>query len=346
VNTLSLHITLPLRDGSDAVRIFTTHPDVNRQCRDALLKSMSRANYAALDLALDRGLFQLVQQGEMLGVRCVFLADHHDLDGREHIRRNLGWLKGRPGTTVRHVPRAQAPSCCRLVDLGEYKHLQPKPDTGLIHGDGDGFLSALRLWGHTYPGMEDDADVLEGVKEKSLTFTGWLLREALHHMVPDFGLDPINHQREKHRVFQMMATWIAAGCPATKAFHEFATEVDKRGTAARRVAHEMVAKAFTLPSRIVVVDTIPFRTREPAQHEAKRLILKKYGTSLMCFVELDQHGDERVSIHLPRQWENEIDLRKIFPEADGHVGFRLRIKFTAFRSFVRAWAQRKYFDTV
>jgi hypothetical protein len=332
-------VQLPCSDGS-MVKAHTAYPNVKQMERFRMLNDI-KGDIAVLDVALENGMFALLRDGEGFGVHCCLFVDHHDDKSSHDVRQNIAWLRSRPGVEVRFKERKEAASCAGLVKRGELLTRGLRP---VFHADKDGFLTALKGLGVTYPGLDDDADHLDGLRSKPLTFTGWLLREAIHTMCPEFAVDPEEHARSKKFVFEKMARWIAAGCPPDL-IYDFATEVDHRSVAARRLAKELAAKAQLFAKRIIIVDTIAYRDLTPAYHEVKRLLIRKHGPAIICFVDRDRHGQERVTAHLPYAWEGYVDLRKFLPEAGGHCDYRLRFPLTKLRDFIEGWQRHRFLET-
>lgn len=131
--------------------------------------TLARTRVAFIDLAWTREMRDLANGLIASGHEVVIYMDHHE--------PSVELSSMPPGVELRLKSRAEAPSCARLMETGEAR----ERGVNLIvhHADLDGILGALKFAGYTYPGLEDDADILDSNGDESkLTPAGALIRDA------------------------------------------------------------------------------------------------------------------------------------------------------------------------
>jgi len=135
-----------------------------------------------IDLAATPAMEETIVHLESAGVEVAGYRDHHYSPGSQNprdiqINEGAERIIARLGDRAVFVPRNLAPSCSRLVNLGEA--VRHKIDLVLHHGDTDGFMGYLKLAGVGYDGMDDDADIFDSRgDETKLTEHGQLYRKA------------------------------------------------------------------------------------------------------------------------------------------------------------------------
>lgn len=147
----------------------------------ALVRGKKRALF--IDLAASPAMQETIEALRTEGVEVTAYRDHHyapaSSDPRDQkTAQSADKIVAELGDKARFETRDQAPSCSRLVELGEAT--REKIDLILHHGDTDGFLGYLKACGLAYEGMEEDADILDSRGDETrLTEHGKLFRDAL-----------------------------------------------------------------------------------------------------------------------------------------------------------------------
>ena len=321
---------------------FAIHPNVGSAERSEIIAALPEAPRAAfIDLAPTRDVLEFVSQlEEAAGVVVIAFYDHH-LDPRRSAEvANARELERKLGKRAKIVARREAPSCPRLIEVGKWEKIGS--NVVLFHADFDGFLGFLKGAGVLYPEMEDDADLLDGAGNgRRLSAIGKLLADAHEFLVPYFSQDPAGHQREKQRVYQTLADWIAEGLKP-EAIKAFAEEVRQATDEAECLAHELAWLAKPLPGRVVICNFLPYiRAGKPiAIPTWKREILRRFGPVLLCSIGTGHLG-EQVYIELPKAWQGQVDLRDFLPErVQGRVPFRVQVPVDRWPEFLAKWQRR------
>lgn len=152
----------------------------------ALVRGKKRALF--IDLAASPVMKETIDALRAEGVEVTAYRDHHyapaSSDPRDQkTAQSADTIVADLGDKARFETRENAPSCARLVELGEAT--REKIDLILHHGDTDGFLGYLKACGLAYEGMESDADILDSRGDESrLTEHGRLFRDALVSVPP------------------------------------------------------------------------------------------------------------------------------------------------------------------
>lgn len=147
----------------------------------ALAKGKTKALF--VDLAATPQMQETIARLAEEGVETVAYRDHHyapeSADKRDQeTAANAQKVIAQLGDKARFEERKNAPSCSRLVELGEAT--REKIDLILHHSDADGFLGYLKACGVSYPRMEEDADILDSRGDvNKLTEQGKLYKEAM-----------------------------------------------------------------------------------------------------------------------------------------------------------------------
>lgn len=108
--------------------------------------------------------------------KTVLVRDHH-LDSKDLERFNTA--KTLLGANARILKRSEMPACPLMVRLGEYAG----SDFMIVaDSDLDGFFSAMKAKGYSYPYLDTDAAILDGPPEhktaQNLSAQGWYFLQA------------------------------------------------------------------------------------------------------------------------------------------------------------------------
>lgn len=155
-----------------------------------LVRGKKRALF--IDLAASPAMQETIAALQAEGVEVAAYRDHHyapeSTDPRDQkTAESAKGIVADLGEKARFETRENAPSCSRLVDLGEATREQI--DLILHHGDTDGFFGYLKACGVSYEGLENDSDILDSRGDESkLTEHGRLFRDAMVS-IPPFNRD-------------------------------------------------------------------------------------------------------------------------------------------------------------
>ena len=210
-----------------------------------------------IDLAASPAMKEIIEALQRENVDVVAYRDHHyapeSTDPRDQKTvESANSISAELGEKARFETRDKAPSCARLVQLGEA--IREKIDLILHHGDTDGFFGYLKACGVSYEGLEDDADILDSRGDESkLTEHGRLFRDALVS-IPPFNKDrPDISNRAKEALQREFIAYVENGFS-----EESAAPLKAKALAAAEQAEttaELVRLIEILEGCIAFVDT-------------------------------------------------------------------------------------------
>jgi hypothetical protein len=188
------------------------------------------------------------------GYRVVF-RDHHGIDGEPvnerdaQVADNTRRLKKLLDEDCRITVRRLHPACSTLVDVGEFEHA-----TAIIADpDPDGLTASMKAVGIYYPGMDEDAALLDG--EPASQVTGTRLSSLLAKgvtILPSF--DPKTPERREKALEDLFKKWVKAvqgDGQALRSLEEGEGAYDR----AVREALSLVSAAREVAPGVVLVDT-------------------------------------------------------------------------------------------
>lgn len=141
-----------------------------------------------IDIPPMPGLVQVIHQvREACANTKVILRDHHDVDGNPtmprdlEIRASADQVRGLLGESATISTRSQNPACSSLIKAGEF---QGAGHFLIADNDLDGLTAAMKAAGVTYPGLDEDAAILDGprvaqTREKGLSALAELLVKGM-----------------------------------------------------------------------------------------------------------------------------------------------------------------------
>ncbi|MDD5341928.1 MAG: hypothetical protein PHI73_01170 [Patescibacteria group bacterium] len=324
----------------NGVRGIAIQPYITEKDRLELVASLPPSSrFACIDLAPSTEMCALIDQLIAAGHRLACFADHH-LNQVQVEKENAEGLRQRFGEAIRLVDRIAAPSCAHLITRDEWR--KSGVSVVLFHADNDGFLGFLKACGAWYLGLEDDADISERSSNgiSRLSRVGRLLVESLN-TIPYFSMDPEGHLREKQRVYQTIADWVASGCQASDTIHQLKYEVSAACYVAKLAAYQLADEAIELPGRVVLSDL------RPAAHSGIKVslptwryeVLRRHGNVLLCVIGIGHMG-EQVYVELPRDWWGKIDLRVHLPDGvSGRLRTRVQVPLDKWEAFLARWRE-------
>jgi hypothetical protein len=189
------------------------------------------------------------------GYRVVF-RDHHGIDGkpvndrdRQVASATLRLRKLLGGDCLITVRRLH-PACSTLVEIGEFQQA-----TAIIADpDPDGLTASMKAVGIYYPGLDEDAALLDG--EPALQVTGTRMSSLLAKgvtILPSF--DPKSPERREKALEDLFKRWVKAvqgDGQALRSLEEGEGAYDR----AVKEAVGMVSTAREVAPGVVLVDTV------------------------------------------------------------------------------------------
>ncbi len=318
---------------------FAIQPYIKDNDIDIIAQEISSdSKVAFIDLCVSDRILKLVDILVKNGVQVVGFYDHHLDPKRENLLRNICELEQKVQGKCSIVDRSKAFSCSRLIDNGEWNIIEA--DVVFFHADYDGYLSFLKGANVVYPGLDNDADILEGARiGKKLTSIGKLLANSISCLVPPYNLDPEGYIVEKQKVFQLMANWIHKGYQWQN-IKGFSRIVNRKAKKAEGLARFLAWNTDLLPYKVSICDFRKYiRDRRPIFISIwRKEVIRKFGPVLLCSIGIGHLG-EQVYIELPREWKGKIDLREFLPEGGtGFVPFRIQIPLDKWSDFYDKWS--------
>ncbi len=307
-----------------------------------------------IDLAATPQMQQLMDALEEEGVEIVGYRDHHyapdSTDERDKkIAANAEQIKERLSDGARFDLRENAPSCARLVDLGEA--VRNKIDLILHHSDTDGFLGYLKACGVTYEGMEQDADIIDSRGDESkLTKHGKLYLDSLASLPPFNPKKPEIATKARQKLQEEFLDYIEGNFS-----EEVAAPLKERAKVALEVketTEELLELVEILEGGIAFVDTTAVSGRKynhiklsdgMGTLDGVRIIAQKRRSG-----SLTQRGHAQISInrlpsdkktdlrdYLPKDVQSGVEHGRIF-----HTPFLLHLREDLFDDFAERFNEK------
>lgn len=316
---------------------FAIQPNIAETEIKEILDAMPEsARVAFVDLAPTKNIAGLADLIKARGHEVVSFYDHHLDPNSQAEMGNVARLRQKLDE-AKIVTREEAPSCARLVTVGEWKRTV---DVVFFHADFDGFISFMRGCGVDYPDMISDAAIMDKAKKGKLSLIGEKFADADHELVPWFSTNPREHYRVKVEVYQNFADWLTSEAPLENLPKEFFEEIDKAAKAAKNLAIDLAEKQLRLlPGKVAFVDCLPeIREGEKiAFPTLKEEIRRRHGALLVCTTGIGLTGDQ-VFIERPREWE--VDLRKFLPTGiQGRFPNNVQIPLSEWKKFYEKWKE-------
>ncbi|MFH1029811.1 MAG: hypothetical protein V1770_00950 [bacterium] len=314
---------------------FAIQPNIAETEIKEILEAMPEsARVAFVDLAPTKNIAGLADLIKARGHEVVSFYDHHLDPNSQAEMGNVARLR-QELDEAKIVTREEAPSCARLVTVGEWKSTV---DTVFFHADFDGFISFMRGCGVDYPEIIDDADILDKAKKGKLSLVGRKFADADHELVPWFSTNPREHYRVKAEVYQKFADWLLSNNPLENLPLEFFNEIDKAAKEAQDLAIDLVKKRLRLlPGKVAFVDCLPEirEGKKIAFPTLKEEIRRKHGVRLVCTTGIGLTGDQ-IIIERPREWK--VDLQRFLPKEIQKL-FQVQIPLSEWEKFYEKWKE-------
>jgi len=282
-----------------------------------LIRGSKRALF--IDLAASPAMKETIQALKSEGVEVVAYRDHHYSPDSKNPRdiataESADEISSDLGDSAKFETRENAPSCARLVDLGEA--VRDKIDLIIHHGDTDGFFGYLKASGLSYEGMDDDADILDSRGDESkLTEQGKLFKEALVS-VPAFNRNrPDISNKSKQELQEEFISYLESNLSEESA--KPLREKAKAAVEQAETTEELIKLIEVLDGGIAYVDTtvVGRRKYDPKalSNSMERLDGVKVTAQKKNFGPLASKDSDQISIARPAR-DKETDLRKYVPE--------------------------------
>lgn len=210
-------------------KTFTAEQGIALSAEIAGCLHLAGRRVVIIDHAPTAGLLPLIVGLREAGAE-VIVRDHHADTDRDGV--TIAAVRELLGSSATVVTRAEAPACAQLVGLGEFVG-----DVIVADPDQDGVTAALKAVGVSYPGMDEDAAVLDGPHagktEAALTVLGFRLVRAWG-AIPAFGTP------NRDRVFIDVVTAFAEAAggseEAERKLDVLAEEYERKVAAAKAIA--------------------------------------------------------------------------------------------------------------
>ncbi len=207
-----------------------------------------------------KGLYQAITQ---LREACsdqveIVLRDHHDVDGEPtaprdmEIRAAADGLRAMLGDKATISTRRKNPACSGLIQIGEFA-----ADGNLIIADSDldGLTASMKAVGLTYPGLDEDAAILDGprvtqTREQGLSALAELLVKGMSTLPPFNKENPAPSEKAK---LALWSSFVAATQGDEKARLSLESNV-LRYEAAVMESDRLAANAVEIAPGLIFVD--------------------------------------------------------------------------------------------
>lgn len=189
------------------------------------------------------------------GYRIIF-RDHHAVEGAatsdrdQQVINATNKLRHELGSDCLVTTRSLHPACSTLVSVGEFQ------DTLAVVADpdADGLTAAMKAVGIYYPGLDEDAALLDG--EPSLQVTGTPISQLLAKGVATLPRYDAQRPHEREQATQQLfSQWVAAVEGDKKALAALQSAVTTYD-AAVQIAHELAPLAKEVAPGVVLADVV------------------------------------------------------------------------------------------
>jgi len=267
-----------------------------------------------IDTPITRATVEAVEKLAEEGYQVIF-RDHHGIDGEpandregqvvastEKLRRLLG---DDCLITVRRLH----PACSTLVSAGEFASAVAI----IADPDADGLTAAMKAAGVTYPGLDEDAALLDG--EPQFQVTGTPLSQLLAKgmaVLPSY--DPARPKDRLQAQQKLFEDWFKAVSGNEAARQRLAEQVVAYDAAAD-VSRRLAATATTIAPGVVLVDAVDSAVFDPGTLNA---LLENDPACLVSVVRkslgpIAAHHGTQYSLTVPKAHQQAINLHDLIP---------------------------------
>ena len=198
-----------------------------------------------------RGLLKVIRQVEQTPGVAAYVRDHYGDNPREV--EDVAALQTHLGERAVITTRDEYPACTSLVEEGEF---QGQDVLVIADADRDGILTALKAVGVTYPGIDQDAKVLDGpwsgMTEAHLTPLGFLLVKVWNTL-PPFNRDrPETLEKARNELIKNFIGAVQGENTAQEWLEKKSAEYQKLTES----AEALVASAQEVAPKVGLVDAV------------------------------------------------------------------------------------------
>lgn len=248
----------------------------------------------------------------------VVVRDHHDEPAPSNPRAQaIADAAGRVRALVPNAiisDRATNPGCSSLIRIGEFVS-EPRPTVIVADPDLDGLLGAMKATGVVYPGMDEDAAILDGPRseQRGMTPLAETLTKAMASLPPFDLANPGPAEKAKAALWGEFVA-AASGNEQAKVSLETKVAAYEEGLA---VAKAVAATAVEMLPGMWFVDTCRFGRFDLTT--AADSMNRRPG----CLVTVMRKpigpiatkcGGIQYSLSVPPARQKEMDLRTLVPE--------------------------------
>lgn len=265
------------------------------------------------------------------GMRVVF-RDHHGLEAppqseRERLVENLvARLERMLGADCLITKRSLHPACSRLVSVGEFADALAV----VADPDADGLTAAMKAVGVFYPGLDEDASLLDG--EPALQVTGSPLSALLAKGMATLpSYEPSRPGEREKAQESLFSRWVAAVQGDVKALAHLEAAVEIYDQAVD-VARSLAAEATEVAPGVVLVNAVNSALYDPGTLIA--LMEERSGTRVTVIRKdrgpIAAHHGVQYSLSVTRAYQGEINLQKLVPAestSDPRLGLISNVSF-------------------
>lgn len=284
-----------------------------------------------IDTPITAATVETVDKLKSEGFQVVF-RDHHGIDGEPSNDRETqvaaatAKLKHILGDDCLITVRRLHPACSTLVSAGEFRDAVAI----IADPDADGLTAAMKAAGICYPGLDDDASLLDG--DPQLQITGTPISQLLAKgMVALPSYDPATPRERENAHQQLFTDWLKA-----VSGNEAALKRLKQGEAvydgAVKVSHALAANAVAVAPSVLLVDATDQPVYDPgtlnalleSDNRCRIMVVKK---SLGPIAAL--HGTQ-YSLSLARAYQSTMNLQALVPSnarSDPEAGVIANVSF-------------------
>lgn len=223
--------------------------------RKAGAKNIAGKTVLFIDTPITAYTVEIVQKLKEEGYRVCY-RDHHGIDGDpvtdrdKQVQIGAEKLAHLLGDDCRITIRRLHPACSTLVEVGEFAQA-----TAIIADpDPDGLTAAMKAAGISYPGLDEDAALLDG--EPVLQVSGSPLSQLLAKgmaALPSFDPgNPTARERTQRELFADWALAVEGNAAANARLQKGVRAYDD----AVKVAQILVEEAITVAPGVTLVDCV------------------------------------------------------------------------------------------
>ncbi len=286
--------------------------DFVREAGDCATNTSNKVLF--IDTPITAHTVEAVEKLKFEGYRVCY-RDHHGIDGEPANDRDrqvafaAKKLAQDLGSDCQITVRRLHPACSTLVEVGEFQDAVAI----IADPDADGLTAALKAAGIFYPGLDEDAALLDG--EPYLQVTGSPLSQLLAKGVATLpSFDPKDPLRREHAQQALFADWVKA-VQKDKQAEIRLNAVVVAYDAAVNVSETLAAGATEVVPGVILADCTEKPVFDPGtllylleQRPGCRVTVLKKGLGPIAAV----HGTQ-YSLAVAKSFQKEINLQKILP---------------------------------